>query len=85
MLGRKSGFEEIEGVLQALTVEMEKGNIGNAEARVPRECYGTSDVDVLLSELYQVPVLTFQHCSNGGGVALTFWRGLEHFEKCEFI
>jgi hypothetical protein len=84
VLDRKTSNGEIQVVLRALKDEHARGTIGNAEARLPRACYGTADVDVLLSGLYKVPVLTFKHCSNGGGVALYSWCGLQYYEKCEF-
>jgi hypothetical protein len=84
VLGRMTNLQEVEAVLCALKAAHKRGTIGNVEAKLPRNCYGTSDIDVLISGIYQVPVLTYQHCNNGGGVALTFWCGLEHFEKCKF-
>jgi hypothetical protein len=77
VLDRKTSNGEIQGVLRALKDEHARGTIGNAEARLPGACYGTADVDVLLSGLYQVPVLIFKHCSNGGGVGLYSWCGLQ--------
>ena len=84
VLGRSSNLQDTKDLRSALKVEHDIGNLGNKKAKLPGNCYGSSDIDVLLSGLYQVPVLTFQHCSNGGGVALLAWYGLEHYDKSKF-
>lgn len=84
VLGRSSSLQDTKDRLLALKNEQDRGNIGNKEAKLPGNCYGSSDIDLLLSILYQVPVLIFQYCSNGGGVTLIAWYGLEHYDKCKF-
>jgi hypothetical protein len=53
----------------------------NEEAYLPPQCYGTSDVDVILSAELKAASLVFSHCNNGGGVVLTSYTGLQWYHK----
>lgn len=77
---------ETEGILQSLTEDEELGRLDpilNRHATLARQSYANSDIDVLLSIAYEIPVMVFGECSNGAGFAMSFHYGLEHFKKCK--
>lgn len=83
----RAPLDETLVILRSLAKDKKNGLFEDAdgEALLSRESYANSDIDILLSISYKIPVLVFRECSNGGGFALTFRFGLEHFATRKYM
>ena len=83
----KEPQEETPGILDSLLDDQELGRLDpelNRNATLSRKSYANSDIDVLISIAYNIPVMVFGECSNGAGLALAFHYGLQYYDKCKF-
>jgi hypothetical protein len=68
-------------LIESLARDKDNGLFGKPQARLSRDSYGNADVDLILSKELELAVLVFMPCSNGGGLVLLSYYGLEHYFK----
>ena len=72
-------------IIKSLKREKAAGRFGNPDAHLPRQSYGNTDIDMIISVAFEVPVVIFRECSNGGGFVAAAKYGLQYFERCNIL
>jgi hypothetical protein len=57
----------------------------NTKNRLPRGAYANYDLDLYLSKIFDVAFAVLMPCSNGGGLCLMSYAGLQNYAKCKYL
>lgn len=71
-------------ILLSLQADKASGKFQHPDAKLSFSSRANQNIDALLVHHFKVAVLHFAKCSNGGGLCITFWKGIEHFARSKY-